>query len=234
MNAAADSEWCRASEAVAALQPKFGERAKKVIAERCARGLLDSRADVLVSTFHNLMEQQIFADYGWMDVPREDARTRHAHLGTWFWERGHGSAPSQPKKLDVDWFEPNLWSDWDIGDFGIKRWFSEDADTPQWEMHEAAGVMFDRRQLDHLVGVSPDAMAAKNTRSTKFDWEVAFADVAARLYYDCDWPDVHARGVQTDIENALRNSFVRRKLPVPEETSLKNKARIILGALRAK
>jgi hypothetical protein len=72
------------------------------------------------------------------------------------------------------------------------------------------------------------------TRGTKFDWEGAFADVGAWLYADADFPDLDATGVQKLIVDELRLSFEKRGLDVPELTSLKNKARKILGALRAK
>lgn len=71
-------------------------------------------------------------------------------------------------------------------------------------------------------------------RRSTFDWEAAFADVAADFYFDLEFEDVGARGVQTKIVDALRESFERRNLRVPELSSLKSKAKILVGALRSK
>lgn len=71
-------------------------------------------------------------------------------------------------------------------------------------------------------------------RQSSFDWESAFADVAAEFYHDLQFDDVHARGVSVKVIDALRRSFEARKLQVPELSSLKSKARILVGALRSK
>lgn len=71
-------------------------------------------------------------------------------------------------------------------------------------------------------------------RATTYDWEAAFADVAARLYLDVELPDLNARGVQTQIIDLLRESFENRGLPTPATDTLKPKAKKILGALRFK
>lgn len=70
-------------------------------------------------------------------------------------------------------------------------------------------------------------------RLSKFDWEAAFADVAAWLFYDADIPNVNTRGVQSQIEIALGDSFAKRNLPTPSEGTLRKKARIICASLRA-
>ncbi len=70
-------------------------------------------------------------------------------------------------------------------------------------------------------------------RASQFNWEAAFADVATWLYYDADIPDINALGVQTQIIDALRQSFENRKLVSPSDASLKSKARIIMGSLRS-
>lgn len=111
--------------------------------------------------------------------------------------------------------------------------FDEDlADT------EFVGLRF----TAHGVGISEfdvDATApargqASAVRQSSFDWESAFADVAAEFYHDLQFEDVNARGVSAKVIEALRRSFEARKLKVPENSSLKSKARILVGALRSR
>jgi hypothetical protein len=71
-------------------------------------------------------------------------------------------------------------------------------------------------------------------RKTVYDWEAAFADVAAELYHRIEFANLDAKGVQTEIIGLLRASFEERQLSVPTDDTLKPKARKLLGALRAK
>lgn len=91
--------------------------------------------------------------------------------------------------------------------------------------------------LTKLVGITSEPKQETGQavgRRTTYDWEAAFADVAARLYLDVQFPDLEARGVQTELIGLLRDSFEERRLPVPAFETLKPKAKKILGALRSK
>lgn len=50
-------------------------------------------------------------------------------------------------------------------------------------------------------------------RSTKYDWEAAFADVAACFDHDIQFDDLSSKGVQSEIINLLRSSFEGTELP---------------------
>ncbi len=138
-----------------------------------------------------------------------------------------------------DWIS----ADWQRGEFlslGVRE--STDAEnrtTYSCSFAHGAGVMIDREQLDIFYpGIAQPASTASSdvtarARSTTYDWEAAFADVAAMLYSDLEFEDVNARGVQAQIVGALRTSFEKRRLPIPSDDTLKPKARMIVGALRA-
>lgn len=85
-----------------------------------------------------------------------------------------------------------------------------------------------RRLFPH----SPNQNGPTSGRGTMYDWESAFADVAAALYFDLEFQDTHARGVPAELQRALQQSFIARGLRVPEESTLKKKAQVLAGALR--
>lgn len=95
------------------------------------------------------------------------------------------------------------------------------------------GVEIDPEDVDATSPELP-VNSARTARSSTFDWEGAFASVAARLYFDLQFEDVHARGTQVAVVDALREYFQNNNLAIPEISSLKAKARKIVGALRSK
>lgn len=153
-----------------------------------------------------------------------------------FWHRQHAIA-------GVEWdFETGfLWPDGariDIAKGEVEAFhgeFSEDVEESEFLAYRitAFGLGISESDVDATAPSATTTMK-QGTRQTAFDWETAIADVAADFYFDLEFEDVNARGVQTEIIEALRKSFERRKLRVPELSSLKAKARILLGALRSK
>lgn len=87
-----------------------------------------------------------------------------------------------------------------------------------------------------VEAVAPEIASApvSEGRKTVYDWEAAFADVAAELYHRIEFANLDAKGVQTEIIRLLRASFEERQLSIPTDDTLKPKARKLLGALRAK
>lgn len=135
-------------------------------------------------------------------------------------------------------------ADWERGHFHERmlsytdEWFGDDDDagfrystTDLYSVEIEADAMHRFFGFNEANSASQDAI--QNSRPTSYDWEAAFADVAAKLYSDLAFDDVNARGVQKEIINALRQSFEERKVAVPSDDTLKPKARKIVGALRA-
>ena len=133
-------------------------------------------------------------------------------------------------------------SNWELGHFHRRTLMYS---SPVWGHEESVGFVYmetdaysvevEVEALEKLLGLRIDATeVAGQGRATKFDWEAAFADVAARFYHDIQFDDLEAKGVQSQIIDLLRASFESRGLAVPTDDTLKPKARKLLGALRAK
>ena len=205
-----------------------------IIAARCARAKCEGRA----------MRSEA-------DSPKGIRNDWHFHCSGRFMDQLLGTAEIKAKfwrpihsESDKDWIfgefiHPEMaFVDWDRGE--VRSFYAESikghaGDDFYGMFITAYGVELNAAHLNAVAPLRSQSPSNEPTaRSSKFNWEAAFADVAARLYHDLQFENLEALGVQTAIIDALRQSFERRKLPVPEETSLKNKARIILGALRAK
>jgi len=102
---------------------------------------------------------------------------------------------------------------------------------------EAFGVEVESEAVNRLLvphSVSAETAGVQiNPVSTAYDWESAFADVAAALYFDIEFERVDARGAQQEIVRLLRKSFEKRGKAEPGETMLKAKARKIQASLRS-
>lgn len=162
-----------------------------------------------------------------------------SYLSKQFWLNDHASAGE-----DWTWETGFLWPDGArvAMDRGIVEAFQgffleSDDDSEFMGTHITAfGVEVSEFDVDATApeGSAGDSTRQQQERATKYDWEAAFADVAADLYHEADFPKLDARGTQAEIIKMLRQSFERRRLKVPSEDTLKPKARMILGALRAK
>lgn len=154
-----------------------------------------------------------------------------------FWEKIHASSNGKWETEEGFLWPTAVFSDWERGEFGV---FTGEVFEPSEDDEFFGGIV--RLYGVQILEIDIDAVAPERSitsrspdgRTTKFDWEAAFADVAAWLFSDADIPDVNAKGVQSMIIDRLRQSFLERGMGQPEDTSLKNKARIIMGALRAK
>jgi hypothetical protein len=133
-------------------------------------------------------------------------------------------------------------ADWRLGHFHRRtlmyssphRGFEEGAGFVLMET-DAYSVEIESEALTRIAGLEIGGHCNPiEGRGTKYDWEAAFADVAARFYHDIQFDDLSAKGVQTAIIDLLRSSFDGRGLPIPSDDTLKPKARKLLGALRGK
>lgn len=95
-------------------------------------------------------------------------------------------------------------------------------------------VEVDAEAVRKIIGWQLAKAGDPAARTTKYDWEAAFAYVAARLYHDESFDDVNAQGVQARIIELLLDSFERRNVAMPSAESCKKKARIIVGEIRSK
>lgn len=223
-----DSDWCSSAEAVAILRPKYGDRAEAVIAERCAKGLLEARADVVVSTYDNVFEQANIADFGWRDVPVEDSRSNSASLSWRFWSIGHARAGIEPT-ADLSGFGRTIWADWSIGDFGYRQ--EHYGEPSGWTNVEAAGVMFCRRQIMHLMGHIQRGAQLSVERASKYDWERAISAFCAAQWQQDIIPDIYAHGAMAAIGDWLAGWFALSG-NIPSDTAIKTRARMILDDMK--
>jgi len=195
--------------------------------------MLDARAEILTATYRGHFDTVWDGDYEReISVPRADINSRLAIIDPNFWKRNFADAG-----VDATGFDGGISADWEAGDFVYWNWDLGAGEDTVSERHVAVGVAFNRRQLhaflgQPLVGSLPDAQL--RTRSSTYDWEAAFADVAAEFYHGLEFANLDARGVQTEIIKRLRSSFELRGMPVPSDDTLKPKANKLLGALRAK
>jgi hypothetical protein len=100
--------------------------------------------------------------------------------------------------------------------------------------YDVFSVEVEREAVARLMGIIPDAKRESNAHPSRYDWEAAFADVAAAFYHDTEFENINARGVQAEIVQMMLDSFERRGLAVPAADSCKPKAAKLLGALRAR
>jgi hypothetical protein len=146
-----------------------------------------------------------------------------------------------------DRFQREVWTDWSLGRFQsctliYDNGFIVDGNQGKgfiFEEIEWLGVEVEEEVVERLLvpNVSGNVMQSnspflQSEIATVYDWEAAFADVAASFHFDENFSNPGARGVQTKIVELLRRSFRRRKLPEPGDTILKEKAAKLQGALR--
>lgn len=132
-------------------------------------------------------------------------------------------------------------ADWALGHFHLRRLSYL---GPEYGGPDEVGFAYSKADIfalevqsegiKRLLGVQVTDDVGGNARATTYDWEAAFADVAAAFYHDIEFQSLEARGVQTEIVDLLRSSFESRGVAVPSDDTLKPKARKLLGALRAK
>lgn len=155
----------------------------------------------------------------------------------WFWHPEHSENSDWEGDLSFPFCEAYS-SEWSIGKFGA-IFDRLDVFDPGHEPPEkqAIGqviyfaVTFQRADIEATFGQIENSSAG---RSATYDWQAAYADVAASLYHDVEFENLEARGVQKKIIDMLRTSFEERGLPVPADDTLKPKAKQILGSLRSK
>ncbi|MDC8755202.1 hypothetical protein OIK40_11185 [Erythrobacter sp. sf7] len=228
-----DSLWVGCRETVEIVAANKPGDAKKIIVGRCRKGLLDARAEIVTSQYFNMFETQWDGDWEKpFPQPLENTTGRLKLLEPEFWKHPFESA--EPEMPHGPFGGES--ADWTIGEFSVwQMHFREEPEGDGWERHSAAGVSFNRRQLSAFVGTAVNLPGPESAvRRTVFDWEAAFADVAAALYHDVQFANLEAKGVQTELIRLLRSSFERRGVPIPSDDTLKPKARKLLGALRAK
>lgn len=162
--------------------------------------------------------------FGHVDISKEFWQSLHVNANS-TWNGGRGFL----------WAE-GAFSDWARGEFGVFVGSAHDSLSDQvflGRIIKLYGVRILEEDIDAIAPKRSQKSDSIVGRPTRFNWEVAFADVAAWLHSDADIPDINALGVQAQIIERLRKSFIARGTEVPEDTSLKNKAKIIMGALRS-
>ena len=154
-----------------------------------------------------------------------------------FWGHPHHENSAWTGSVTIPFCE-GFMADWSIGKFGaiydrhnLSHHLEEPLETVAIGQLVCFAVAFQKSDIEATFGRLP---GPKVVRNSTYDWEAAFADVAAQLYRDIDFPDINARGVQSELIGLLRDSFESRKLPVPADDTLKPKAKKLLGALRSK
>ena len=218
-------------EAVARLTPRFGDRAKAVIVDRCCRGLLDGRGELVVRAYENCSEQA-WEGYlqRYVDVPLEDSREAKAILPPSFWSPAFADAPAFGQKGGFD-FDRTVWADWEIGDFGYRLVWSA-SEAPGIERCDVAGMRFNGEQLALLASPPSDTHKIVRSRAALYDWEAAFIDLAGALSQGLLIPDAFAHGAQAKIEKWLQNWFAENCDAHPVEATIRPKAKRILDAVQ--
>lgn len=153
------------------------------------------------------------------------------------WENDHSESTEWVGETGYPWMTGSI-ANWSIGKFGslyersnINDWGNEPEKKGATGQLVCLAVEFLESDIEAVFG---KLGGARSSRGTKYDWEAAFADVAAAFYHDVEFESLEAQGVQKKVIELLRSSFEKRGLAVPSDDTLKPKARAILGALRAK
>ncbi len=130
-------------------------------------------------------------------------------------------------------------TDWERGHFSW-RMLAYHRDGEGWghvgfsySSEDLFAVEIDAEAVRKIIGWQVAEAGDPIARTTKYDWEAAFAFVAARFFHDEEFEDVNARGVQARVAELLLDSFEKRKVALPSAESCKKKASIIVGELRA-
>ncbi len=222
--------WLTPLAAVELLEPRYGKDAKRVIVTRCERGLLDGLATILVNTFHNRTEAQWDGEYErYFEVPCDDTRHELRILPSTFWSKAMADAPAEGCD-DQDGFGRTVYADWEIGDFGFKQVYCPSDAPEQWDRSEAAGVHFNRKQIQLVAG--PARTGFQTARElppsrNKYDWEAAIAAFGGAQNKLDVVPDLYAHGAQAEIERWLSAWFEARG-ENPAEPTIRPKAALIL------
>lgn len=160
-------------------------------------------------------------------------------------EIGYVQLSGTPNETSSDWVSlgrdnftiTQTKADWELGHFHRRTlmysspgWGFEDDIGFVYMESDAYAVEIEATALNRLLGLRVSLPAEQQT--TRYDWEAAFADVAARFYHDVQFENIEARGVQAEIERMLIASFEKRGVAIPSPETCKPKARKLLGALR--
>lgn len=200
----------------------FAEVLAKGVLEKCSfpfGSVKDKEWEIIEVGFLEIGLTPAQTSKGWVSEATESFQVNQAKCD---WELGHFHRRS------LSYREPLFGHDENVGFVYLES--------------DVYGVEVEAEALQKLLGLTIGAddttrqgrSTTRQGRSTKFDWEVAFADVAACFYFDAQFNDINAKGVQAQIIDMLRASFEDRRLEVPTDDTLKPKARVLLGALRSK
>lgn len=218
-------------EAIARLKPRFGDRAKAVIIDRCSRGLLDGRGEIVVRAYENC-STQAWEGYleRYVDVQMEDTRHTKSILTPDFWSAAFAEAPTFFEEGASD-INRTVWADWEIGDFGY-RCIWPSLDIAGIERCDVAGMRFNGDQLALLATPPSSPHLLVRPRTALYDWESAIIDLAGTLSQGLLIPDAFEHGAQAKLERWLQDWFAEHCDAHPVEATVRPKAKRILEAIQ--
>lgn len=224
-------QWIRPLEAVALLQDRFGSKARSVIINRCSRGLLDGRGEIVVRTYENCFESK-WSGYLSRNIenPLDDTRGYDEILPPSFWGEHFADEREYPSETAIG-FSRDAWSNWDIGDFGYRElWRNED--SAGILRCDVAGMRFNSEQMS--VFALQRAPIAIEVRSRKgiYDWESVLVDLAGALSQGLLVPDAFAYGALADLERWMLEWFAANVSAHPAEGTVRPKAKRVLDAIQ--
>lgn len=242
------SEWMPLAEAIAVLRSCYSERESRIlILERARAGLLKVRAtrykrkdqtkpaqyaEPLKTLYHEKSETSVrqwkFED--WMEGTYKNEVFDDVILQNYIFSDRFADS-------DGSWTRRNFVEekfDWKLSEFfSVSISHFDLDDTYCLSERSCVGMEVESHIVRKLVSPNVEDKSPVRHRGTKYNWEAAFADVAAQFYQGRDFDDLEARGVQAEIQKMLLDSFAERGLEIPSPDSAKVKAKTILGALRS-
>lgn len=214
------------------LRSRFGDNARSVIIDRCKRGLLDGRGEVVVRSYENCFER------GWdgylerhIDVPLEDSRIYRQILPPDFWLSAFATASAEETN-DNDAFDRQVWADWDVGDFGYREvWPS--SDVTGIARCDVAGMKFNAQHLALFAKPADPVRIERKSRTSLYDWEAVLTALAGELSQGLLVPDAFEHGAQATIERWMLDWFSAEFDAAPNESTVRPKAAAVLKAIQA-
>lgn len=242
-----DDDWINAKDALELVEQEYSSP-KTLIVARCRLGLIDSKAALASASikppnnnswFDKLLRQKKRSN--------QEIQTENVILPREFWQEGFETDDDDELKTKKPHPIFDYDAIWELGEFcfvtrdNLSK--AEKAIKEKMYAYETyyycSGVQFRKSQLalflknmEHKLLLAPAQHIT--SRATSYNWEQALADLAGWIYHDADIINPNARGVQKQIEQAMEQSFIDRKLAVPSEKSIQVKARMVMAALRAK
>ena len=199
-----EEDWISPREAELMLRPRFGDNARATIINRCRRGLLDGRGEVVVRAYENCTEQR-WDGYleRYSEFELEDSREYKHILPPSFWFPSFATATVEETD-DDDAFDRQVWADWDVGDFGYRDIWPSNGGIMRCDV---AGMRFNSSHLTLFAKPANPVKIERKPRSTLYDWESAMMALAGELSQGLLVPDAFEHGVQAKLERWLLDWF---------------------------